>query len=186
MQLFKLAAEEAHSAAAPAGGGGFGDLFTALGLNVQSLVLNTLAFLVVAWILGKFVFPHLIKALDAKRDELDAAARLEREAKASLEQAEGKAEGLISEARRNAEEILATAKADAAAQIEEARAKAAAQSERAVHEAREQLARDVTAARRELKVETARLVAEATGAVLNEKLDSERDRALIGRSLETK
>jgi F-type H+-transporting ATPase subunit b len=179
MHIFKLAAETESA-------GGFAGLATALGLNLQALILNTLAFFVIVWILGKFVFPSLIKALDAKRDELDAAARMEREAKASLDTAEAKADDVVQAARQSAEEILATAKADATAQIEAARAKAAAQSERAVTEAREQLARDVTAARRELKTETARLVAEATAAVLNEKLDGERDRALIGRSLETK
>ncbi|GAC1371471.1 MAG: hypothetical protein NVSMB39_5260 [Candidatus Saccharimonadales bacterium] len=175
MQMFKLAESS-----------GFAGLATALGLNLQSLILNTLAFFVIVWIMGKFVFPPLIKALDAKREELDAAARLEREARASLDAAEAKADSVVAQARKTAEEILATAKADATAQIEAARVKAAAQSERAVTEAREQLARDVNAARRELKSETARLVAEATGAVLNEKLDSERDTALIGRSLETK
>lgn len=179
MHIFKLAAETESA-------GGFAGLATALGLNLQALILNTLAFFVIVFILGKWVFPSLIKALDAKRDELEAATRLEREAKASLEQAEAKADAVVSEARASAEEIISAAKADATAQIEAAREKAKAQAERSVAEAREQLERDVNAARRELKTETARLVAEATGAVLNEKLDSEHDRALISRSLETK
>lgn len=179
MHIFKLAAETATP-------GGFAGLATALGLNLQALILNTLAFFVIVFILGKYVFPSLIKALDAKKDELEAATRLEREAKESLDKAEAKADEVVQAARASAEEILSAAKADATAQIEDARVKAAAQAERSVAEAREQLARDVTAARRELKTETARLVAEATGAVLNEKLDSEHDRALISRSLETK
>lgn len=174
MQNFKIAS------------GGFGGLATALGLNLQALILNTLAFFVVVWIMGKFVFPYLIKALDAKRDELESATRLEREAKASLEQAEAKAGDVVAAARATAEAILSAARADATAQLETARAKAVAQTERSVSEAREQLARDVTAARRDLRAETARLVAAAAGAVLGEKLDSEHDRALIGRSLEQK
>lgn len=163
--------------------GGFGALFTALGLNVQSLVLNTLAFLVIVGVLGKFVYPTLIKALDAKKDELEAAARLEREAKTALEQAEQKADGVVSEARKAADEILATAKAEATAQIEAAQLKAAEQAKRTVTEAREQLARDVTAARQTLKGDTARLVAAATETILGEKLDEKHDAALIGRSL---
>ena len=166
--------------------GGIGGLFTALGLNVQSLVLNTLAFLVIVWVLGKFVYPSLIKALDAKQGELEAAARFEREAKVALEKAESKADGVISEARSAADEILAAAKAEAQSQIDAAQAKAQAQAERTVAEAREQLARDVNTARRDLRSETARLVAEATEAVLGEKLDSDRDRSLISRSLEGK
>ncbi|HVQ44460.1 MAG TPA: F0F1 ATP synthase subunit B [Candidatus Saccharimonadia bacterium] len=166
--------------------GGIGSLFTALGLNVQSLVLNTLAFLVIVWVLGKFVYPSLIKALDAKKDELEAAVRLEREAKEALEQASKQAQGVVAEARASAAEILDSAKADATAQIETARTRATEQGERLLAEAKEQVERDVLAARRELKAETAKLVAGATAAVLGEKLDSEHDRTLIARSLEGK
>ena len=179
MQIFKLAEAETS-------GGGIGSLFTALGLNVQSLALNTLAFLVIAAILGRYVYPSLIKALDAKKDELEAATRMEQDAKQALDKAESQAGDVVSEARKAADEILASAKADATAQIEAARTKAAEQGERLVNEAREQLSRDVLAARRELKTETAKLVASAAGAVLNEKLDDTRDSALIGRSLEGK
>lgn len=163
---------------------GIGGLFTALGLNVQSLVLNTLAFLVIVAVLGKYVYPSLIKALDAKKDELEAAVRMERDAKDALDKAEAKAGDVIQEARASAEEILAAAKTDAIAQLEDARAKAAAQTERSVAEAREQLQRDVTAARQALKHDTAELVASATETILSEKLNSTSDRALIGRSLE--
>jgi F-type H+-transporting ATPase subunit b len=168
------------------GSGGIGSLFTALGIDVRSLILNALAFLVVVWILGKYVYPHLIKALDAKKDELEAASHMEQEAKQALDKAQEQADQVVGEARTAADEILATAKADAAAQIETARTKAQEQAERLVSEAREQLGRDVAAARRELKGETARLVAEATGAVLGEKLDANRDSELIKRSLEHK
>ena len=59
---------------------GFGGLFTALGLNTQAFLLNTVAFLVTAFIVGKWIFPPLTRALDAKKDELKAATRLEQEA----------------------------------------------------------------------------------------------------------
>jgi F-type H+-transporting ATPase subunit b len=164
--------------------GGIGALFTALGLNLPALILNMLAFLVIVWVLGKFVYPTLIKALDAKKDEYEAAARMEAEAKTALAGAEDKANQALTEARRAADEILASAKADATAQIEAARTKE--QAERLVAEAHEQLNRDILTARKELKSETAKLVAGATGAVLKEKLDSSRDAELINRSLEAK
>jgi F-type H+-transporting ATPase subunit b len=167
-------------------GSGIGALFTALGLNVPALLFNTAAFLLVVAVLGKYVYPQLIKALDAKKEELEATARMEQEAKKALDHAEAQAGNVVAEARSAADEILASAKADAAEQIETARTKAAEQAERLVAEAREQLSRDVLSARKELKTETAKLVAAATGAVLKEKLDSNRDAELINRSLEAK
>jgi F-type H+-transporting ATPase subunit b len=190
MNLHFLMAETEHAAetiaAAEGQSGGIGSLFTALGLNAQLLVVNLVAFLLVAWILGKFAFPSLIKALDAKKDELEAAARQEREAAVKLEAASKQADQVVGEARQAADEILASAKADAAAQIDAARTKATEQGERLIAEAREQLSRDVLAARKELKAETAKLVADAAGMVLNQKLDGQADRDLIDRSLEGK
>ena len=165
---------------------GLGGLFSALGLNVPAFILNLAAFLVTAWVVGKYVFPPLTKALDAKREELEAAVRLETQAGERLAEAKNEAAGVIRQARAEADEVLATAKVDAAGQLDAARKRATEQGERLVAEAREQLARDVLAARRELKGETARLVAAATEAVLDEKLDPEHDGALIARSLEVK
>jgi len=167
-------------------GGGFAGLFSSLGLNTQTFVLDTLAFLVTVWVLKKYVYPPLVKALDSKKDELEAAVRLETEAKKSLEKAEGQAGDIVTEARSAADEILAAARDQATAQLDEARAKSEAQAQRTISEAREQLARDVSAARQTLRGETARLVASAAEAVLGEKLDAKHDAELIGRSLETK
>ena len=163
---------------------GLGGLFTALGLNWQTFILDLIAFLVTAWIVGEYVFPPLTKALDAKREELEAAARMEKQSEAKLAEAEKSAAGVLNKARTSADEIIATAHADAAAQLEAARARAKEQSDRLVAEAREQLARDVSQARRELKGETAKLVVQATERLLDEKLDSKHDEGLIKRSLE--
>lgn len=183
MTFHLLMANEAATEAAT-GSSGVGALFEALGLNVQSLAVNSVAFLIVVLVLAKWVFPPLTKALDAKRDELEAALRLEREAGSKLEDAKAGAAKLMAQARHEADEILSAARADAAAQLEAAHTKAAETAERSVAEAREQLARDVLAARKELKAEAAKLVAAATETILNEKLDETRDGELIAQSLE--
>jgi F-type H+-transporting ATPase subunit b len=162
---------------------GLAGLFTALGLNVQAFVLDLIAFLVTCYVVGRWVLPPMAKALDAKREELEAAARQEAAAKTALEKAEATAAEVIAKARSAADEVLAAARTDAVAQLDDARAKAEAQTDRMISEAREQLSRDVSAARRELRSEAAKLVAKATATVLDEKIDEQRDRAIIGRSL---
>jgi F-type H+-transporting ATPase subunit b len=165
---------------------GLGGLFTALGLNLQTFILDLIAFLITAWVVGKYVFPPLTKALDAKREELEAATRHEKESQDALAKAERSAAELLTKARESADGIIATAHADAAEQLDAARVKAKEQSERLIAEAREQLARDVVQARRELKGETAKLAVAAAEAVLDEKLDRQHDEKLIARSLEAK
>ncbi len=164
---------------------GLGGLFSALGLNVQAFVLDLVAFLVTCYVVGRWVFPPIAKALDAKRDELEAAAKHEAETQAVLTRAQAAADKTVEGARATAEEIISAAHADATARLEAARAKAEAQTDRMIAEAREQLGRDIAGARRELRAETAKLVVSATENLLGEKLDSARDNAIIGRSLET-
>lgn len=165
-------------------GGGLGSLFSALGLNWQALILNAIAVLIVVWVLGRFVFPTLIKALDAKREELEAATRHEQAARTALDEAAAQAAALIAQARTAADEVGAEARLEAADFIRSATAKAEVQSRRIVEDGRAQLAHDVAQARQSLKVETSRLVASATETLIGEKLDAKGDQVLIGRALE--
>lgn len=159
------------------------NLFTALGLDLKTFILNGLAFLVVVLILRKFVYPSLLKALDAKIEDMGAVERLKGEAQAELDKAADEAKKVVREARKESDDILATTKAEAADIVEEARTKAETQAERIVTESREQLVRDVNAARIALRKDMAKLVMMATETVIEEKLDGSKDKALIERSL---
>lgn len=158
-------------------------LFGALGIDWRTLLLNGVAFLIIVWVLSKFVYPILVKALDAKQSELEAAARGQREAEERLHAAEQSAAKIVGEARSSAREIVTSAKHEAQEMVKATEDKAKAQSERIAAEAREQIARDVEAARRELRSETAKLVVNATERVLGEKLDAGADARLVARSL---
>jgi len=163
--------------------GGIGGLFSALGLNWESFLLNMAAFLVTAYVIGKWIYPPLSKALDAKKDELEAAVRLEKEATDKLDEAKQEATIIVKKARGEADEILAMTREQASAQLDEAKTKAQAAADRTVADAREQLARDVREARDELRADTAKLVAGAAEVVIGEKLDARQDAALVARSL---
>jgi F-type H+-transporting ATPase subunit b len=165
---------------------GIGGLLTALGIDGKALALNAAAFLVVVWVMGRFVYPPLMKALDAKRDELEATAKAKQAADKQLHEAEAAAAKIIAEARTAADAVVAEARDEADERIKTAEQKADKQADRIVAEAREQLAQDVAKARRQLKTETAQLVVSATEAVLAEKLDDKHDTALVARVLEGK
>ena len=165
---------------------GIGGLFTALGLNVQALILNTIAFLIIIYIMARFIAPTLVKALDAKRDELDAATRLKAEATHDLDEAKAAAAKVLSDARAAADGIVDNAKAEASDALKATTAKAEAEAKRIGDEAATSLRRDVELARKALKADTARLVAAATETILDEKLDATKDAALMNRSLEAK
>lgn len=164
--------------------GGSSGLVNALGLNGGSLIINTLAFLILVGLLGKFVYPVLVKAIDQRRETIEASLEQAKEAQAASEDAEKKIDELLAGARKDADEIVARSHAEAAAMVSEAEGKAKQRAEQIVAEARNQLASDVNKARESLKKDTLQLVALATEKVIDEKLDASKDAKLVEGALQ--
>jgi F-type H+-transporting ATPase subunit b len=158
-------------------------LFEALGLDVKLLVEQTLAFLILVAILAKFVYPALIKAVEARRDQIEAGMQEAKQAEEALVKAEEKVAELMAEARKEADEILARSHTEATTMVADAEEKAKTRAEQIVADARNQLDTDVRKAREALKAETIKLVALATEKVVTEKLDDKKDASLIKGAL---
>lgn len=160
------------------------NLFEALGINWKLLVEQTIAFLILVFILGKFVYPALIKAIDARRDQIEAGLKEAKQSQEALEQAEAKVADIIEQARKEADDIIARSHQESVAMVTEAEDKAKQRSDQIVKDARAQLDIDVTRAREALKQDTIKLVAAATERVIGEKLDDRKDNGLITKALE--
>lgn len=156
----------------------------AFGVNIKALIFQLVTFLIVLWILNKYAIKKIVVVLDKRREELELSLKNAEEAKQLLADADSKSDELIAEARKQADGIMSTANTEATELIKVIEQKADKKAERIIAEAREQLAHDVAAAKAMLKKDSAKLVAEATGVVLQEKLSSSNDAKLIQKSLE--
>lgn len=161
-------------------------LLQALGIDWKLLVEQTIAFAILLFILSKFVYPVLIKAIDSRREQIEAGLEEAKASRKALDNAEEKVEALLAQARKDADEIVARSHQEAGAMVADAEAKAAQRAEQIVTDARSQLERDITKAREALKTETVQLVAAATEQILGEKLDEKKDAALITKALDNK
>lgn len=177
LNLRNFAAEAAH-AEESAG------LLGALGINGKLFVTQLLAFLVLVAILGKFVYPFLVRSIDERRQSIEEGLKQAKEAQAASEKAEAEIQKLLATARKEADDILACSHAEAAAQVAEAEEKAHTRADQIIQDAHAQLEADVAKARLALKKDTAALVALATERVLHEKVDVKKDAQLIDRALE--
>lgn len=175
-----LASTAAHGAEEQAG------LFQALGIDLKLLVTQAIAFLILVFILGKFVYPVLMKAVDARRDQIEAGLKEAKEAQEALEKAEAKVADMLAEARTEADGILARTHQETSAMVAEAETKAKERADQIVKDARAQLETDVAKARQALKAETVQLVAQATEKIVGEKLDTSKDATLIHKALQDK
>ncbi len=155
----------------------------ALGIDWKLLILQAVAFLILVLLLGKFVYPHLIKAIDRRQDQLDAGAKAAEEAQQKALEAEENVAAQLKEARKQADEIVATAHKEASDMVAAAEERASAKAEHIVKEAEARLTTEISAARESLKKETAELVAAATEKIISQKLDTGKDSALIEKAL---
>ena len=158
-------------------------LFQALGLNAQLFIEQGVAFAILVFILGKFVYPALMKAIDDRRTAIEAGLAEAKESQEAAEKAEASVAEMLETARKDADDILARTQQEAASMIAEAESKAKARAEQIVADARQQLAMDVSKAREALKKDTVELVALATERVIGEKLDERKDADLVKKAL---
>lgn len=158
-------------------------LFQALGIDFKLLISQAIAFLILVFLLGKFVYPLLMKIVDSRREQIEAGLQEAKEAGDALAKAEAKVSDLLAEARKEADDILARTHQEANSVVAEAEEKAKTRAEQIVKDARAQLDVDVAKARQALKAETIQLVAMATEKVVGEKLDASKDANLIKGSL---
>lgn len=158
-------------------------LLSALGLNWQLFIEQGLAFVVLVWVLKKYVYPTLIKSIDERRKQIEAGLKEAKESQEALEKAEAKVEAMLATARKEADEVIARSHQETQTMIAEAEAKAKTRAEQIVKDAHAQLDADVAKARQTLKSETVKLVALATEHVIGEKLDDRKDSQLINAAL---
>lgn len=178
--LIIASTETAHEAAASPG------LLQALGIDGKLLIEQGLAFLILVAVLGKFVYPALIKAVDARRDQIEAGMKEAKEAAEALSKAEAKVSEMLADARKEADNVIARSHKEAGAMVAEAEEKAKTRADQIIKDAREQLNTDIAKARQALKKDTIELVALATEKIVKEKLDEKKDSRLIADALEGK
>lgn len=159
------------------------NVFAALGIDWKLLILQIVAFLILVWLLGKYVYPWLMKSVDERQDAIEAGAKAAEEAKLKAEKAEQDVAALLAVARKEAKDIVSTAKDEATAAVEAAESKAVGRAKKIVESAHEQIEKDVIAAKKTLHNETIDLVAEATEKILGSAVDSKVDQKVVTQAI---
>jgi F-type H+-transporting ATPase subunit b len=159
------------------------DVFGALGIDFSMLIFQAIAFLILVWLLGKYVYPTLIKVVDDRQAKIEASTAAATEAEKKATEAKDAVEKLMKQARIEAGEIVATAKEEAAATLEAAETKSKTAAERIVADAHVQIDKDIVAAKKALHNETLELVALATEKVIGKTVTPKIDDAVVSAAI---
>jgi F-type H+-transporting ATPase subunit b len=148
------------------------------------IIIGTIAFLIVLFVMMKFVAPQFEKAFVARRDAIEGgierAEAMQAEAKAALEQYRAQ----LAEARTEAAQIRDAARAEGQQILEELRAQAQEESARIIARGEEQLTAQRQQVVHQLRAEIGTLAVELAGRVVGESLaDDARRSGTVDRFL---
>lgn len=158
-------------------------LLTVLGIDWMMLVFQVVAFLLLLALLGKFVYPWLMKAVDERQEKIEASVKAAGESQAAAQEAEEKVQKLLKEARVEANGIIAIAKSESASIIGSAEKKSKKLADQITAAAHEQIEKDIIAAKNDLKKEMLELVSLATEKVVGASVMGGIDAKIIEKTI---
>ncbi len=155
----------------------------ALGLDWRVMLLQAGTFVLLYLIFKKFALEKVVSVLDARHSKIEESLKTAEDIEKHSEEIGEETRKVAAKARKDAEAVIARAHSEAGEMLKEAQDDAEKKQEKMLLEARAKIGADVKQAKVELRSELLLLVASATETVLGEKIDSDKDQALIKRAL---
>lgn len=156
-----------------------GELLHSLGFNPIKFFFTIFNFLLVFWLLKRYLFGGIFKTLEERKVKIKEGLEVAEKAKKELEQAQVEASKIIAQAKEEAEKIKKTAE-----EIQEQLiTKAKSEAEKIIKEARVTLEQEKKEIRKEMYVQLIDLVSLATRRVLEGVVGEEEQRLLVEKAV---
>lgn len=150
----------------------------------QEIVVGTVAFAILCFMLMKYVFPRMEQTFQARVDAIEGGIKRAEAAQAEANQLLEQYRAQLAEARTDAAKIRDDARADAEGIRQDVLAKAREESDRIIAAGKEQLAAERATIVRELRTEVGTIAVDLAGRIVGESLaDEARRRGTVERFL---
>lgn len=137
-----------------------------------TLFIQTLVFLILAWVTAKFIWPPLIAAIDERRRKIAEGLASAEKGEKSLAEAKAAGSEILKEARVQASKIIDQANRRSNELVDEARGTAIAEGQRLVADARQQVSLESNRAREQLRKDAAALAVAGASKLLGREIDA--------------
>jgi F-type H+-transporting ATPase subunit b len=142
-------------------------------MNINfTLIAQAATFFIFIWFTVKFVWPPLVRAMDARQKQIAEGLAAAERGKQDLEQASVRTAEMVREARQQAQEILAQADKRAVQIVDEAKQAATQESGRIVAGAKAEIEQEVSRARETLRGQVAALAVAGAEQILRREVDA--------------
>ncbi len=149
-------------------------------MNINATLLGqTVAFILFVWFCMKFVWPPIMKALDARKKTIADGLAAGEKGKHELELAEKRAGDIVREAKTKAAEIVTGAEKRAGDVIDQAKGQAKTEADGILAAARSEIDRERNAAREVLRQQVATLAVAGAARILEKEIDAKSHAKLL-------
>ena len=152
-----------------------------LGINPTYLAFQIVNFLLLALLLHRLLYRPVLNMLDQRKERIREGQEAAQQARTEAEELRQEYERQLEESRAHARKIIEDATAAAERLREESVANAQQEAQRILERGKEELRTEIEHARRELRQEVALLSVEVAGKLIQESLDTEKNRQLAAR-----
>ncbi|MFR9779678.1 F0F1 ATP synthase subunit B [Micromonospora sp. MS34] len=150
----------------------------------QEIVVGGIAFILLCFVLMKFVFPRMEQTFQARVDAIEGGIKRAEAAQAEANQLLEQYRAQLAEARTDAAKIRDDARADAEGIRQDILAKAREESDRIIAAGKEQLAAERATIVRELRTEVGTIAVDLASKIVGESLaDEARRKGTVDRFL---
>src|SRR5687768_13465000 len=142
-----------------------------MNLNL-TLVAQAVTFAAFIWFTVKFIWPHMLRAIETRQKTIADGLAAAEQGKRSLETSTRQAEDEMKKARERAADILSQAEKRAAQMVEAAKTTARDEGNREKAAAKAEIAQEVTRAREQLRDRVATLAVAGAEKILRREVDA--------------
>ena len=136
-----------------------------------TLIAQAVAFALFIWFTVKFIWPPLLRAIEARQKQIADGLAAAEQGKKSLETSSKQAEQAIQEARARAAEIVTQAEKRGSQVVEEAKLAAKAEGDREKAAAKADILQEAQRAREQLREQVAALAVAGAEKILRREVD---------------
>ena len=136
-----------------------------------TLVIQGVVFFLVAWAVMKFIWPHIMAAIETRQQKIAEGLAAASKSQKDLDEAQARAKEIMREAREKAAHMVEQAGKRSNEIVEEAKGTAAAEAQRLIAHAHEEVTLETTRAREGLRKEVGRLAVQGAARLLEREID---------------
>lgn len=155
------------------------EILDSLGINPTAVIWHTVNFLVLLWILQRFLYRPVLRMLDERTKRIRESLTHAEEVQAETERLQQEADQILSNAWKEAQDILARTQREGEAILLEARQHTREETQLLITRAQAEIAQDRERVFAELRTQIADLAVLAAGRVINRSLDDAAHRSLV-------